>query len=839
MAEAIRLKIEYMDNPLGIDIRNPRLTWNIKGGIQDGYSVKAVGHLGSIFISGVIKTNKMFCMLNGNFKSREQVEVSLIIYSDKGEEKVTTTNFEMGLFQKDFVAKWIDPELFVSSEDEHPASYLRKAFNLDEIGMSRIYATAQGVYNIYLNGTRVDGFIMAPGTSQYAKLLQYQTYDVTKLLQVGENEIIVSLTDGWWRGRVTYDGMKNAFGTNLALLLQLELNGEIKVISDKTWEATQNGPLRHADNMDGEIYDARLHKLTKWHKVKEKPNINHNLCCANCPPPLEHETFKPKLLITPNGDRILDFSQNITGYVGFVFNAKGNETLILTHGETLDGDGNFTTKNIQSPRFKCKQQVRYTCKPGRNIYKPTHTFMGFRYVKIESDLVVNPHDFTAYAVYTNLEATAEFSCGVPLVNQLFSNAIWSYKGNILDIPTDCPTREKSAFSGDIQVFTKTANILFDSYPLLRKTILNQALGQWEDGCVPQVIAHPRVRSPWDGAAGWSNSFEIVPYLLGKCYNDYSLFQSLYPQIKKWVDFLINRAESKTRLVNRLNPYHKYLVDTGTHWGEWLEPDQTWVTTAKTYYFGAPEVATAYFAYACQLLAKQAGMLGNNVEQKYYDQVSLNAKKAYRYKFFKKGRIDSRRMSNYVRPIILDILDDKEKAIAASDLNTLVIKNNYKLNTGFLTTHELLRVLSDYDFVDTAYKLLLNVECPGWLYSVKKGATTMLEHWDGIDEKGKVSGSFNHYAYGSVASWLIDSVCGIRLSDGEISIIPKPNKALQFARATYLSPFGKIKSAWEYKNGMYYFEIVIPDNLSATVILPNGKKYKITNKTTYKIKEELM
>lgn len=837
MIKAKRIRIEYMDNPIGIDIKNPLISWNIEGvKEQKLYRVITEGDLGSYYDTGIVNSNEMKIRIPIEFKSKEKVNVYIQV--DTTEKSIKKAYFEMGLKENDWEAKWINPELEILSENEQrPASYLYKKFKVEKEGQARLYITAHGIYNVYINGNHIEDFIMAPGVSEYKKLLQYQTYDISRYLRFGENEIVVVLGNGWWRGTTTYDGIKNGFGTDVSLLAQLEIDGNIICKSDESWLATQNGPLRETDNMMGEVYDARKEILDKWHNVKIESYGYSNMGCSNCPYPKEKEKFKPILINTPKGETVLDFGQNIAGYISFEFAGQDGEEYTFTHGETLDGGGNFYMNNFQSINYYCAQEIKYTCKEGLNKYKVSNTFMGFRYVKIEGMKEVNPEWFTAYAVYTDLEETARFECGNNLVNKLFINAMWSIKGNLLDIPTDCPTREKSGFTGDLLTYIHTLLYMMDCYPMMNKFIRNQKFGQYKDGCVKQIVADPRKRGPMDGAAGWCNSFEVISEQVGKRYNEYGIFENYYNEIKKWIDFLIKRAASSTRDEHKENPYNEFLDDVGIHWGEWAEPGMVFESYIKDVFDnGEPEVGTAYFAYGSKILSGQARRMANKYkdidenkydfykkDEKYYGEIAEKAKLAYRYEFIKDGKVNSERMCRYIRPIVLKLLSNKEELEAIKELNYLVIKNNYKMNTGFLTTHELCRVLSDNGYIETSYKLLLNEEAPGWLYSVKQGATTIAENWFAYQEDGSCKDSFNHYCYGAIAGWLMDTVAGINISDGNIIIKPQPSKKLGFVNAEYLSPMGKIVSEWKYYEGSIKYRIEIPCNCKARLILNTGKE----------------
>ncbi|MDR2476407.1 MAG: family 78 glycoside hydrolase catalytic domain, partial [Treponema sp.] len=687
-------------------------------------------------------------------------------------------------------AQWINPEVSPDTEKRRRASYLRRSFTVEKTQNAKLYITAHGIYNARLNGEEVPGFVLAPGTAQYNKRLPFQEYDVSGHLKPGKNEIVVSIGDGWYRGSMGNDMTINNFGTDAALLCQLEIDGAVVLASDADWQASQNGALGLNDMMKGEEYDARNEVITDWHSVRLEDFGFDNLVEQSSPPITAHEKFSAKIFTAPNGDTVLDFGQNFAGFVEFELNARAGQTITLQHGETLDAEGNFTIANFQNSRNPhCCQKVIYTCKDGLNRYRPSKCYFGFRYVKVESDIAINGTEFTGLAVYSDIPQTGFFSCGNETVNRLVHNTLWSMKSNFVDVPTDCPTREKSGFSGDCQVFTDTAMYLMDCYPVYRKWLLEQQATQYEDGCVKQIAPDGRTERHFcDGAAGWCDSIEIVPYKLWRRYNDDTAVRENYDCLKKWLNFCLERNKT-TRdeyqwLPEDLQPF---FADQGMHWGEWLEPGADVVAYMTNIgQHGEPEVATAYLSYGCALAAEMAAHLDNTEDAAYFSRAAEKAKQAYRLAFVKDGIIDSPRQCRYVRPIALNLLTEDEKRNNARILAQKIAENGGKLNTGFLTTSELCRVLTDYGQTETAYRLLLQTESPGWLYPVEQGATTILEQWDGIKEDGGVAGSFNHYSYGSIAGWLFDRVCGIRLEWGDITIRPYPHKALGHAEAVYHS-----------------------------------------------------
>ena len=729
-------------------------------------------------------------------------------------------------------AKWIDPELPHEPKERQPASVLRRRFTADNTENAVLYITCHGLYEAKLNGRRVGDFVLAPGTGEYRKRLTVQAYDVSALLRAGENEIVVTLGDGWYRGNNGIDGLNCLFGSNLALLCQLELDGMALMWSDENWEASQCGPIRCNDMELGECFDARREEIRDWHGVILRDYGFATLAPTESVPIVEQERFPGKLIRTPNGETVIDFGQNLAGYTEIRVTAKAGQRITLWHGETLDENGIFTQKNFdpgdRNKNGGIPQKIEYICKDGVNVYKPHFCLFGFRYAKVETMVDLSEASFTAIAVYSRMEQTGFFTCGNAEVNQLFHNSLWSMRSNFCDIPTDCPTRERAGWTGDAGAFAPTAVYLMDCYPVLRKWLGECRLAQGEDGLVRNIApindAGGMISNLLQGSAGWGDACVLVPWALYKAYGKKEILEENYDMMCRWLGFVEKRAQ-KTRPHNLLNPYHKYLVDEGFHFGEWCKPDvDNTEAMKKTMMFGSPEVATAYYYRSASLLSRIAEILGKPADARRYADIAENAKKAYRHSCTKNGMIRSERQCEYVRPIAFGLLDGEEIPQAADALNALVVKNHYHLNTGFLSTPDLCRVLAENGHADTAYGLLLQEDCPGWLYAVKKGATTIWETWDGVRADGTVHDSLNHYSYGAISGWLFSGVCGIKLEAGKLSIRPCPGKELGYAKAEWHSPVGTIRSAWEYRGDRILFDFSVP--VPATIELPNGKRYEL-------------
>lgn len=831
---AVNLKIDQLINPLGLQDRMPRLSWNCEGGQrQTAYEYRMTVNGTDVFDSGKIDTDQMWTVLPAKAHDRDRVRIALVLWDENGapgEESIAS--YEMGI--SEWKASWIDPELSVSKERQ-PASYLKRDFTVEETGLSRLYITCHGLYMAFINGKRVGDFVLAPGTDDYNLRLQYQVYDVTDLLRKGSNRIEVVIGDGWYRGNNGIDGDHHLFGDDLSLLCQLEVDGKIVMMSDDGWFASQSGPIRLSDMMIGEVYDANMEQISEWHDVRKADHDKSRLVCSDEVYIKEHEQFEGKRIDTPDGSAVYDFGQNLAGYSCFELNAKKGQKLTIWHGEALDAEGNFTQANIDpGPRNKnggIPQKIEYICKEGHNVYKPSFSIFGFRYIKVETDADLTDAMFRSVAVYSDMEPTASFECSDPDVNQLFSNSVWSMKSNFVDIPTDCPQRERSGWTGDAAVFVRTGSLLHNSYSVFKKWLTEVRLVQKKNGLIRNIA--PRINDPdkgyakvIDGSTGWGDAIVIVPYTLYRMYGDIGILRENYDAMVKWVGFERNLAEkSKLKNAFRKDPHKKYIIEKGFHWGEWCQPDVDNGTELKNNFTkGAPKSATAYYFYSTKLLSEIAEVLGKKDDAVRFLELAGKIKEAYQAWFTVDGIVESDRQCDYVRPLAFGLLDRQEEN--AAKLNELVVQNGYHLNTGFLATPFLCPVLCRYGYVDTAYRLLLQQTNPSWLYQVRKGATTIWESWNGLEDGGNAS--LNHYSYGAISGWLISGVCGICTDDGKLTLQPYPHPQLSWARARYDSPLGTVRSSWRYEGDRVEYDFEIPANVQADLILPGGEHRVLTS-----------
>ncbi len=831
--KAIRLKTEHLFDPIGIDVQHPRLSWNCEGGErQTAYEIVC-----DQWNSGKVESNVMHTEYPNTLASRERVSWRIRLYDENGEPgEWSEAFFEMGLLSpSDFTAKWITGDYVPNRKERYPVDCFRKVVAIAKpVASARLYATACGLYEARLDGKRIGNFCFAPGYTDYRKRVQYQTYDVTELLHAGENELTVQLADGWYRGSCGAWGRKNQYGTETKLLMQLEIvyadGTKETVATDKTWQWSNDGPIRFADNKDGEIVEAFRTPLYTGHAKETSHGVVPS--ASNNVPVTEHERFRPTITTAPNGKKLLDFGQNIAGYVAFSVNARIGQRMVWRFGEMLDETGNLTQKNIQLSNKKMTtplQKIEITLGVGLNEYKTTFAVFGFQYAEVETDVELDPEHIEAIAVYSDLERTGDFSSSNPLLNRLFDATLWSAKGNHLDIPTDCPTRERHGWTGDAQIFCGTASYLFDYLPLAKKYLTDVYDWQKRNGKLPQIAPEGGTdfyMKAMDGCVGWADAGIIMPYVLWKQSGDDAVLKRFWDGMQKYAAFQQNRCGKRYPTAKKVTisaAHRKYLNNFGQAYGEWAEPQdvnpQTWKTCVITH----PETATAYTAYTMRLMAEMADALGEPEKADGYRSFAAHVGETYR-ELMRSGEysLDTDRQAQLVRGLFFDLLDSEQTAFAKKRLVEALEHYGWRLGTGFLSTPLILYVLASYD-IEAAYRLLENEEIPGWLSMPKAGATTIWEAWEGpAGAKGGI-GSLNHYSKGAVVEWLFTTMCGIRV-DGEnhFTVAPQPGGHFTHAEASYNSVFGRIASGWERKDGKTTYTVDVPANCEAEIVLPSGR-----------------
>lgn len=883
-----KLRCNYLKNPLGTDLRKPRFSWMLLSDtprtIQSAYQIQ-VG-LSSDFSnlmwdSGWVKSDDSIQInyhgpsLDSMTKYYWHVRVQDTNESVSGWSK--TRQWETGLKAGDWRAKWIEPEKAVEQKAFKPACYLRKRFEAKaHIKTARLYITSHGLYEVYLNGKRIGDQVFTPGNTSCAHRLQYQVYDVLSLLQAAENCIGVILGDGWYRGSINVHSDRNSHGEKLALLCQLKItyidDREEWICSDGSWK-TKTGPILKSDLKDGEIYDARLEQDgwneadftdDDWQPVNIASFSFQNLIPSEGSPVRKMETFNPeKIITTPKGETVIDFGQNIAGYAIMKVQGEAGITVKLQYSETLDENGNFTLTYLGTGTGfpPLLQRDEYTLR-GKSveIYEPHFTVHGFRYVWVDGyPGEVNADHFTACAIYSDMGETGRFECSNPKLNQLHQNVLWSQKGNFLDIPTDCPTRERAGWTGDAQIFVHAGSLLMNDAAFFAKWIKDVSAEQYKNGLIRNFVpAAPPEKTSWvlsilEGSAGWGDAVVIIPWTIYQMYGDKTILEDEYESMKRWVEFERGNAE-KTHWLKKINPTYwfnaqrrsrqRYIWDTRYHWGEWLEPDIPLNAVAKSLIknviFSDPIVASAYYAYSCHLLAMIAKVLGKNKDAEEYGTLAEKCKHAYIEEFIRPDgsmTVYPEKQAPYVRALAMGLYSESLRPKLEAKLVERVEKGNRHLGTGFLSTPFLCNVLSEIGRHDLAYAILQQEDHPSWLYAINHGATTIWEDWDGINEQGVPNASLNHYSKGAVVSWFYEYMCGIQLDPEypaykHFFLKPQPGGGFTYAKASFESMYGQIQSGWEKMDAGIKYSFTIPANTRATVTFENVKSFAQVNEVDH-------
>ena len=835
--KAVRLRTEYLENPIGIDIKNPRLTWICENGIkQTAYRVVATSGNETVWDSGKVDTERMYAEYGEKACSRQRIEWRVSLWDENGKEGELSDKafFEFGLLEKsDWKAKWISGDYKPNKKTRYPVDCFKKEFKAEDVVKARLYVTACGLYEVRVNGTKAGNFCLAPGYTDYNKRIQYQTYDVTGLIKEGNNILTAELADGWYRGSCGAWGLRNQYGKQTKLLVQLETEsktGDKEIIfSDGSWGWSNDGPIMFADNKDGEISDAR--KAPTYSRKAKESSYGIVPSCSNNVPVTEHERFSsPKVIITPKGKKVLDFGQNIAGYIEFALTAKSGQRIKLLFGETFDKEGEFTQKNIQcatKKRATPLQKIEYICKDGLNEYKTKFAIFGFQYVLIESDVEWKSEDFKAIAVYSDMEKTIEFECSNELINKLTENTIWSAKNNHADIPTDCPTRERHGWTGDAQIFADTAGYLFDYAAFARKYIADMCDGQRRNGNFRQITPRGGIdfyMNVMDGSPGWSDAGVLIPYSIWKRYGDRRIIEENYAAMRRYAIYKISKTGKiyPTALPTGVErKYRKYICNYGQSYGEWAEPADVKPFEISDFVRPHPEETTAYVVYMLEHMAEIAAELGKNGDVKLYEDFAAKVKKAYsKLVETKKYSLDTDRQAKLVRPLYMGLLNKEQTEYAEKRLIKALENYGWRLGTGFLSTPFILYVLQEIN-PEYAYRLLENEEMPGWLYMPKTGANTIWESWEGPHAQGGVA-SLDHYSKGAVCQWLFSSMCGINVTgENKFSIKPLPGGTVTRASTTYNSMYGKVSCGWEKTDNGYRYKVSVPVNTEARIILPDG------------------
>ncbi len=843
---AADLRCNAFADPIGIDTTAPRLQWRMidarRGARQSAYQVQVAAGEGAFedrpaWDSGKVDSDRCLNVRYAGtpltpatrYRWRVRLWDADGIEGDWSEE----ATFETGLFDRDrWQADWIAAPNLGGPFFSPPCPHVRKGFRLDApVAFARLRITAIGVYEARINGQPVGDYVFAPGWTDYRKRVQVQTYDVTDLLREGDNALGAILGDGWACGHVAWHS-RELYAERPMLLARLEVThadgSTSAVTTDESWRWAY-GPILGSDMLQGEQYDARK-ELPGW----DGPGLDESawapveLCdepsAALWPtlsPPVRRQEELAPVEVTTQGQPwaprkwLFDLGQNMVGRLRIGLKGPRGASVILRHGEMLDADGNLYTENLRTARATDVYTLRGD--PDGETWEPRFTFHGFRYAQVESRDGIEPlthESVTGVVLQSDTPPTGRFECSDPLINQLQHNITWGQKGNFLEVPTDCPQRdERLGWTGDAQVFVRTACFNMDVAPFFHKWQRDLADAQHDDGGIPPVVPVPGEHN--DGGPAWADAAVICPWTIYLCYGDESILRDAWPTMTRFVDRLERLSKDHIRAHPEVDPWGGF--------GDWLSMG---AETPKDL------IGTAFFAYSARLTAKTARVLGKDDDARRYDRLADDVTDAFRRRFVTpEGLLAAKTQTAYVLALHFDLLEsDEQKARAIDQLVRDIHARGMHLSTGFVGSPYLPHVLSRAGRTDTAYALLHQKTWPSWLYAVTQGATTIWERWDGwTHDKGFQSAgmnSFNHYAYGAIGDWLYSTVAGLDLDPDRPGykhalIHPTPGGGLTRASARLDSALGQVASAWRLAGDGLEMSVAIPPNASATVRFPTG------------------
>ncbi|MFJ9024949.1 family 78 glycoside hydrolase catalytic domain [Streptomyces sp. NPDC102259] len=832
---------EHLRDGLGIGVAEPRLSWHTPGlpVSQDAYELE-FARSGVVHRTGRIPgaDQRLVAWSGEPLNSREQVSVRVRVWTDEGTEPTRWSDVatvEAGLLKaEDWAAVPVGAATAQDPDTDRRPARVRRDFTLTSpVSHARLYVTAHGLYEAEINGRRVGDDSLSPGWTVYGERLRYYTYDVTGHLTEGPNAIGAWLADGWYRGRIGFDGgYRNLYGDDQSLIAQLEVHhtdGTTTVVAtDTTWRAAE-GPILFTGLYEGETFDARLHDPSwstphptdpapTWTPVSTATRDPRTLTApSGAPVRCTEEILPVSVTTTADGRHLLDFGQNLVGRLRITVDGPAGTTITLRHAELLQ-DGELATLPL---REAVSTDTYILDGSGQQTWEPRFTLHGFRHVEITGWPGQLTDDAIVARVYhTDMRRTGWFECSDPLVNRLHENVVWSMRGNFVDLPTDCPQRdERLGWTGDIQVFAPTASFLYDCAGMLDSWLRDVAVEQLPDGTVPwyvPVIPGGPQWTPIKPGAAWGDVATLTPWVLYQRFGDLELLRRHFPMGRAWVD-LMTRLAGESRL-----------WDTGDQLGDWLDPiappDDPAAGRTDRYL-----VATAYFAWSARHVQWAARELGYTQVAKDYARLADEVAEAFRARFvLADGRMTSDAPTAYSVALAFGLLtDDQQRQIAGDRLAALVLEDDARIATGFVGTPLICDALTDTGHVDVAYRLLTQTACPSWLYPITMGATTIWERWDSLRPDGTLNPggmtSFNHYALGAVADWMHRVVAGLApASPGyrTITFRPRPGGGITWARAGHETPYGTAAVSWEQTATGLTVEVTVPSGCQGLIELPD-------------------
>lgn len=842
-----QMRTNGLNNPTGTDPDvEHTFSWILSSDMQNieqqAYRIYVSSNGKKIWDSGkVFSANSTSVKLEQELTDDTRYEWTLQVWDNHGNSsKKSSAGWQTGIPSEAWTAEWI------SSGSSAPSYFRKNAEMKGKVKKATAYVTSHGIYEAFINGQRIGNHQLTPGWTSYSKRLQYQAYDVTGLLQKGNNAIAATVSPGWYSGGMNVGAPEKRFryGNDVSLLMQISVEytdgRKETIITDGDWECcvpaedntAKAGGITFANIYDGQTVDGRLidrnwagrEPQTSWTRKAMVLDMPKEHITATINEPVK--TYEPiqaiKYIVTPKGEKVIDFGQNIVGWEKVRLSGKKGDTVRITHAEVLDKEGNFYTENMRAAKTTSTFILNGDTE---ETFEPRHTFYGFRYIKvegIEGDLDIS--DYQAIPISSGFDRIGHFSCSDPVINQLQRNIEWGFWDNFVDVPTDCPQRdERLGWTGDAHIFYRTATFLGKVDMFFQKWLNDLKADQKEDGRVPRVIPNTYKGSYRTAATGWADACAIIPWNQYMAYGDISILENQYESMKAWVDYMISQSEG-----------NGWLWNNGSHYGDWLfyslpnDPRGESAVTSRHL------VAQCFYANSVDIVSRTASLLGKNDDAEYYTEVASKVREAYMNEYVTpNGLISSDTQTAYVLALEFDMLPEELRSQAMDRLTKNIERYKNHITTGFLGTSYICNVLTENGRSDIAYKLLLQETCPSWIYSVKKGATTIWERWNSIMEDGSIidgMNSFNHYSYGSIGDWLYRSAVGIKEgAPGYKKIIIRPHPGGDFTQmeASTMTPYGKVAACWTAENNtLKTLEVEIPVNTTAEIYVPTSSVEKV-------------
>lgn len=863
------LRCEYLVDPQGIDELFPRLSWRLEGrrrGLhQTAYRILVASSpellaqgRGDRWDSGRVKSDRTTQIEYAGAAplSRSDCHWAVQVWDDRGKAATSPpASWTVGLTQPgDWQARWIaaSPAVYrsdataVAPTATEPGTpvWFRREFSVPTgVRRATVYASARGLFELYLGGQRVGQDVLAPEWTDYDRRIHYRTYDVTDRLSPGRHVLGAVLGDGWWSGYVGWQETRGRYGSlENSLLVQLEIELQsgrrLTIATDRGWRG-RTGPILSSDFMMGEVYDARRELRNwlqprspggGWLSVQEVEAPGVPLVAQRSPAVQVTETIAPVRRTEPLPGRIIhDFGQNFAGWVRLRVRGRAGTRITVRHGERLNPDGTLYTENLRRARAT---DVYLLKGGGEETWEPRFTFHGFQYAEVSIEgRQPDRLELTGCVVHSATPPAGDFTCSNPEVNRLWRNGLWSQRSNFLSVPTDCPQRdERLGWMGDAQIFLRTATYNMDVAAFFTKWMIDIEDAQTPEGVFPDIA--PRLREGrnfvgLDGLAGagaWADAGIIVPWTLWRVYGDERIVRRHWPAMVKWLDYL-----------ERTNRDGVRRFELGNNYGDWLcIPSDTSFRTQSPM---KTLLATAYWADDAAKMAEMAALLGRKEEVRRFRGMFRHVRRAFQREFLRKdGRLTVETQTAYLLALAMNLLPSGARPRAAARLVADIRRLGWHLSTGFVGIRFLNPELTLVGRSDVAYRLLLQTDYPSWLYPVRHGATTIWERWNGwTEEEGFFDpqmNSFNHYSLGSVGEWLFRQVAGIELDPavagfGRFVLRPYPDGRLSFVRAHYRTMHGTISSYWRRRGSTLRWVVTVPPNTVAEISIPSAPGTAVT------------